>query len=300
MTPYANWDSVVQPALNGLIATGGGDAPESQLVAIYLALMGAGLDLNGNGSYADPGDVNPVNNLINLNINQRIGVIHFTSPDVVHDRDIEPDYPQPLTPNLNTPGVTAVNSALAARSCVLYNLLVAAPLDDLNGECARIAQRTGGVVANAGPSLENLRGAILEILVNAGASPAAVTRRNSTPPNPSTYGANPMILGQTWTGSILLGSSPSSPILGAVVASFDPADTLMPPGGYLLVDPATVVLQLPVTPRVNGFARFQFNVPNAPWLNGLTLYSQGVMLSPTSWSLTNAEDLVVGNNPVRR
>ncbi|MCA8973551.1 MAG: VWA domain-containing protein [Planctomycetes bacterium] len=298
MTPYSNWASV-QAQLDLMTATGGGDTPESQLVAIDLALTGGGLDLNADSDYLDPGEVDPLDNQIGAVLGQRIGIIHFTYPDIVHDRDLEPNYPQPGIPNLMTAGLAKVNLDLLLFSCVSYNLMVTEPLDDSGGTLEALATQTGGVTVNAGTSLENLRGATLEILRNAGASPAAVTRRNSVPPNPQIYAAQPMIPGTTWTASILLGTSTTSPNFGVFLASYRPNNIPFLPNGILLIDPTVAVLQSPFIPKTFGFARFSLPIPNFPSLQGLTLFSQGATLGST-WGLTNAEDLLIGDNPVPR
>lgn len=46
-------------ATDAMMTRFGGDGPQSQLEAFYQAATGAGRDLNGNGSYADLGDVPP-------------------------------------------------------------------------------------------------------------------------------------------------------------------------------------------------------------------------------------------------
>lgn len=92
-SPLTSDTAAVLTALDNMTAGGGGDTKESQLEAIYQAFSGKGLDLNGNGSYEDEGDLAPQSMGWNSDAKTRI-LIHFTSPLVYHnDPEIEAGYP---------------------------------------------------------------------------------------------------------------------------------------------------------------------------------------------------------------
>lgn len=302
--PISSWATVFQPALDAMTSGGGGDTPESQMTALCLALNGGGLDLNLNGNFSDPGDVDPIDNLINLDPCQETAVILFTAPDNPHDPILEPNYPQPGVPNSQAFGEQDAEDAIdnffcpsdpAETSLVTFYELIDGPLTEAPGQLEQLAIHSGGMAVSAGSNLSKLRSAVLEILVHAGGCPAAVTRRNSTPANSTTYGSDEMVPGQTWNSRIFLGPSWTH---GIAFVGTAPANTALLPHGTLLVDPASLVLIMPVTSKLFGFARFQEPIPNVPGICGTTFYSQGVQLGSSGWAFTNAEDLLVGINPV--
>jgi len=295
MTAYSSWDTVAQPALNAMTSGNGRDTAESQYVAITLGLTEAGLDLNNDGDYTDPGEIDPANNVVGINATRDCAVVHFTSPDVFHDRDVEPTYPTAGLANTQTPGKAAAENALTrGGSQAKYYLMQSEPLDgpSATGDGAALAARTGGIVVNAGTRLENLRQAVLEILIARGGCPATVTGRSGAG-NLGAYAASSMVIGQRWNATISLITTPYT--AATVVGSFAPAN-LPFAGGTILIDPLSPpggVLSFPLT--AGPLARFQFPVPNLPELCGATIYTQGVVVDPSfRLGLTNAQDCLLG------
>lgn len=90
-------EQAVLRGLDRLRPRPGGDAAQSQLVALYQAATGAGQDLNGNGSFAEPGDILP-NQQANFAPEARRFIILITGSPFhgAMDRQ-EVSYPFPLT-----------------------------------------------------------------------------------------------------------------------------------------------------------------------------------------------------------
>ncbi len=178
-------------ALNALTSGSGYDTPESQFEAIRQANTGAGLDLNGNGVFTDPGDILPQDPGFNPITNSF--TIHFTSPLTFHNDPFNPNYP--FVGVVNNPADEAEATAAMVAQNRTYFAMTADPLpagisadgvmmekgiiDAQTGEildtrsaalpigstaAARMASATGGRVLSAGADLSGLAAAIEEII----------------------------------------------------------------------------------------------------------------------------------------
>ena len=86
---FTSNEVAVTNAMAALTASGGQDLPESQYEAIYQAMMGTGLDLNGDGDFSDTGDIAP--QPLSWD-SDRAPIIFLMTDAEFHDADIE-DYP---------------------------------------------------------------------------------------------------------------------------------------------------------------------------------------------------------------
>ena len=83
---FTSNEAAVTTALGSLVAAGGWDFPESQYEALYQAMMGEGLDLNGNGDFTDVGDIAP--QPLSWD-SERAPVIFLMTDAEFHDADVE-------------------------------------------------------------------------------------------------------------------------------------------------------------------------------------------------------------------
>lgn len=165
------------PMLTALSALGNGsgvDESESQYEAIYQALTGSGRDLNGDGNFSDPGEIQPCS--MNYLSGNRIVLVYFTWPPVFHDRDVEPNYPyagsQPVA------GRTQTIATLSSKPVTFFGLVTsssgsqqltspqtgkkvsAQPSGIAVDQLQELADLTGGAVLNTGGDLSGLPAAI--------------------------------------------------------------------------------------------------------------------------------------------
>lgn len=168
-------------ALSSLTSGSGGDTKESQLEAIYQANTGLGLDLNGNGSYTDTGDILPAP--LGFNPLTNSFTIHFTSPLDYHNDPLEPNYPYTgvvnnpadyndalaaLAANNNTYFALTPNPLLATGSSTALDFsgssAGAALTLDSTSTAERLAAATGGEVLGVGSDLSGVEEAMEEII----------------------------------------------------------------------------------------------------------------------------------------
>ncbi len=153
-------------AVNAMSIYYGYDAPESQYEGLYQAASGAGRDINGDGDYADLGDVEP-----GLNANFRADatkVIAITTDAPFHEGgDYGYSFPYP--------GATAAETLDALDDAGIKIIAIKAPgastdMDDL-------ASYTGGSVVYTTSSSSNISSAILSgletLTYTVSASPSA-------------------------------------------------------------------------------------------------------------------------------
>ncbi|MCH2132201.1 MAG: M6 family metalloprotease domain-containing protein [Phycisphaerales bacterium] len=81
--------TAVTNAMSSLVVSGGNDLPESQYEAVYQAMTGAGLDLNNDGDFLDPGEI--AAQLPSWDATRAPIIFLMTDADF-HDADLE-DYP---------------------------------------------------------------------------------------------------------------------------------------------------------------------------------------------------------------
>lgn len=175
--------AVIQSAIMGLSADGGADFPEAQYQAIHQVLTGGGLDLNGNGSYGDPGDVAP--SALGLGAN-RLPVIFLLTDADFHDPEAEPGYP---CAGCSTAGRSVVLADIASHHAKIFVLIATTPPDvsgqqsgtslhwkarPLDSAAQELAQASGGGVLPVGTSSERLSMAAATALRQVQNAPLAV------------------------------------------------------------------------------------------------------------------------------
>jgi hypothetical protein len=281
LTPFADWDTKIQPALNAITSSVGGDNPESQYVAVTLALGGGGLDLNNDGLYTGLGEVNPADNVMGFDPNNDCIFLHFTTPDLCHDSDTDLNYPQTGTANDATPGKSDAEALYIGNPHVTFNLLIQGPLDSeggqspdptpVSGGMAQLALGTGGLILGVGANLEDLKAAMVKVMIN-----------------------SPMRIGQNWTGQIFTVGQPAN--VSYIAIGTSPLTLPLSGWGTLLIGGSSYTGSSLLGPKPGPFALHQGVIPNNPALCGITLYTQGGVLqtATATVTLTNAQDLLIG------
>ncbi len=168
----------------GELSSGGGkDSKESQYEAVYQSLTGQGRDLNGNGSYADTGDIWP--SVMGIDVDTETVVFHFTKPLVFHNDPFEPNYPYVGVVNNPASESDVLAAFLDIGEDLSYWSFVPTPLWSLSGvfydkqsgeflnyssfmeagdPATRLAHATGGDVLSVGEDLEGLKEAVKEVI----------------------------------------------------------------------------------------------------------------------------------------
>lgn len=162
----------IQSAINGLSASGGFDLPEAQYEALHQVITSAGRDVDGNGSFGDPGDIAPMP--IGLTAGRLPVIILLTDADF-HDSDTEPDYP---CAGCAAAGRTAVLAELAAQRARVFVMVSQDPPDlssqqrggpsraaqPLDTAAQELADATGGGVLRVGTSSQLFTSAVITAL----------------------------------------------------------------------------------------------------------------------------------------
>lgn len=155
-------------ALNSLTTGVGGDTKESQYEAIYQANTGLGLDLNGNGSFTDPGDIVP--NPLGFNPITNSFTIHFTAPLDFHNDPFEPNYP--FAGVVNNPAgeaeaIAAMNSQNNTYFTFVPTALTARSLDGREIKAGVMDMQSGTLLKSREDSTIAMRSSSAERLAEA-------------------------------------------------------------------------------------------------------------------------------------
>lgn len=114
----------------------GEDGPESQYEALYQTATGLGRDLNGNGSFADRGDIFP------SNMGWRTGsfkVVILATDAPFHDPLYEPSYPEP--------GVVTATSTTSIAALLAHGIrVIGLNSGDAGADLTNVVNATGGEV----------------------------------------------------------------------------------------------------------------------------------------------------------
>ncbi|MEY4829709.1 MAG: hypothetical protein RLZZ562_1505 [Planctomycetota bacterium] len=122
---------------------------------------------------------------------------------------------------------------------------------------------------------------------------ATATVRNGAG-NLNTYTCPPPVLGTTIQSQANVQGTTWA--LGSVYWYLQPANVAFPPYTILVNLNSPLVYQTPfVAPFFGLFMFWSVTIPNDPFLAGLTVSTQGVLINSTSLGLTNAVDLRLGN-----
>jgi len=140
-------------ATGAMMTRFGGDGPQSQLEAFYQAAAGAGRDLNGNGSYADLGDVPPAAVSFRADATK---IVALTTDAPFH----QPGDPGDLPGGYPGPSRDATVAALGAAGIKV--IAIKAP--GSSTEMDDIAGATGGAVTTTDASSSQIAEAILGAL----------------------------------------------------------------------------------------------------------------------------------------
>jgi hypothetical protein len=140
-------------AMNAMVTLFGGDGPQSQLEAFYQAATGAGRDLNGNGSYADLGDVPPAAVSFRADATK---IVALTTDAPFHQPGEPGDLPG------GYPGPSRDDTVAALTAAGIKVIAIKAP--GSTAEMDDIASATGGAVTTTDASSSQIADAILSAL----------------------------------------------------------------------------------------------------------------------------------------